>query len=378
MYDVYRNINLLNSNIYDQQMFNARQRAPQPYPPYLANIQINEVSATHPAPKWRDDKGCLYGTVGSEVYKSTDEGDTWSSVLTASGEIQALLVSNTGRIIVSLTNGLYVSDESQTALGVEPAATFLAGYVFEEFGQSMHDNYIAVSTYGTKGGSPPRQAFLSVDYGATWAEIYQETIENMSNPADYHIHDIEYDPYSGRIWLMIGDGDNRDLKYSDDLGVTWSSAYSTPGEIVNITSLMASPFGLLLGSDSSPPSIYIIRSTYTNSIRFSIPSQKLEQLIKLGNIGITTHYATRGWVCKKLGIYLMPFFGNLGTNEALLLGSGDGLHWFHLYRHPVASKFLNIVGPDEKADVSTQKYVHALLQIGTTKYNFKAEMPTFK
>jgi len=380
--------------ILENQRFNRIENAPKPYPPHLENVEIKPVSDQQPAPKWRDNKGVLYGSNGQKVFKSSDEGLTWQHVLNAPDTIYALLVSNTGRIIISTSTGLHSTDEEQTEFS-EPLATFLGGRVFEAFGQSMHDNYIVLSTYGTKNASnPPRQAFLSTDYGATFEEIFNMPIEEMKDPSNFHIHDVEYDPYTGRIWLHIGDEDNRDLKYSDDLGETWISVYDDANDISNMTHLMSSPYGLLLGSDHTSPGISIIRSTdehsviyprltdksprTTHIIRYPMPKNKIEPLVTIMRTDNTSHHAQRGWVCKKSGVYIMPFRYNTGDVEAMILASGDGLNWYHIYRSPIKrSALLNVVGFDEAADES-DRYIHALLESDGERYSFKAKFPCFR
>lgn len=395
MYFIEKENNVDIKKIVESQRFNNFQNAPKPYPPHLENVEIKPITNEQPSPKWRDNNGVLYGSNWDRVYKSSDEGLTWQHVLDAPSTIFALLVSDTGRIIISTASGLHSTDEEQTEFS-DPLATFLGtGRIFEEFGQSMHDNYVVLSTYGNKNAdNPPRQAFLSTDYGETFKEIFNMPIEEMKDPSNHHIHDVEYDPYSGRIWLHIGDGDNRDLKYSDDLGETWDSVYDDANDISNMTHLMSSPYGLLLGSDHTSPGISIIRSTEeqsviyprltdnspraTHKVRYPIPENKIESLITIVENSNTSHYATRGWVCKKRGVYIMPFLGNAGDGEAILLASGDGLNWYHIYRNHIKnSKLLNVVGFDESVDES-DRYIHAIFESNGERYSLKAKFPHFR
>ena len=75
--------------ISENQRFNRIENAPKPYPPHLENVEIKPVSVQQPAPKWRDNKGVLYGSNWERVFKSNDEGLTWQYVLDAPGTIYA-------------------------------------------------------------------------------------------------------------------------------------------------------------------------------------------------------------------------------------------------------------------------------------------------
>ena len=112
-----------------------------------------------------------------------------------------------------------------------------------------------------------------------------------------------------------------------------------------------------------------------------MPKNKIEPLVTIMRTDNTSHHAQRGWVCKKSGVYIMPFRYNMrtaGDVEAMILASGDGLNWYHIYRSPIKrSALLNVVGFDEAADES-DRYIHALLESDGERYSFKAKFPCFR
>ncbi|ELY54485.1 WD40/YVTN/BNR-like repeat-containing protein [Natronolimnohabitans innermongolicus] len=102
----------------------------------------------------------LLATVGHHLYRSTDDGHSWSHVYELpfdSGPMGAL----------------------PTSVCVADDRVFFAEYTFEE---------------------EPARILVSDDDGATW-ETYLETDDRR------HFHGIYYDRYSGTIWATTGDTD---------------------------------------------------------------------------------------------------------------------------------------------------------------------------
>jgi len=118
----------------------------------------------------------------------------------------------------------------------------------------MHGPIIILSTYGDKNAAnPPRYIYLSRDYGGTWQEIEVRAIGDMADPANFHLHDVEYDPYSSRIWVAVGDQSNGNVLYSDDWGKTFKQVY--PSRAIQPTTITALPDRVIFGSDDMPNGI---------------------------------------------------------------------------------------------------------------------------
>ncbi|QSX00494.1 WD40/YVTN/BNR-like repeat-containing protein [Haloterrigena alkaliphila] len=110
---------------------------------------------------WPVADGVLLATVGHHLYRSIDDGRTWSHVHELpfdSGPMGAL----------------------PTSVCAADDRVFLAEYTFE---------------------AEPARVLVSEDEGATW-ETYLETEERR------HFHGIFYDEYSGTVWATTGDTDD--------------------------------------------------------------------------------------------------------------------------------------------------------------------------
>lgn len=109
---------------------------------------------------WPVADGVLLATVGHHLYRSTDDGRSWSHVYELpfdSGPMGAL----------------------PTSVCVAEDRVFFAEYTFE---------------------AEPARILVSEDGGATW-ETYLETADRR------HFHGVFYDPYSATVWATAGDTD---------------------------------------------------------------------------------------------------------------------------------------------------------------------------
>lgn len=67
--------------------------------------------------------------------------------------------------------------------------------------------------------SPCNHVYLSLDEGETFELIFQPPTINPEN--NRHIHALAYSPWDAYIWVAYGDGDNRGVSYSYDMGKNW-------------------------------------------------------------------------------------------------------------------------------------------------------------
>lgn len=189
-------------------------------------------------------------STGLALYKSTDNlatGIAGATQVWPSGGgldstyyyIRSLLELSDGTLLmcVQLTSN---SQQAKIIRSTDSGATWTAVYTFQAdpVGSTLLDNYswfedvppavggtyancpnnpgvVYMAEYG-EGAGATMNILESTDYGATWTSIYQFTDIR-------HIHLIQRDPYTGRMWCGTGDTNTQSrLGYSTDNGVTFT------------------------------------------------------------------------------------------------------------------------------------------------------------
>lgn len=185
------------------------------------------------------------------IYRSVDNGETWTrlssvldmprGILRSSGEVvfNIIAVGGSARATEIWATSTLDSHHAANWTKVAEAAS---GYFSAAYGASIRGNVVLFASYGDKdAANPPRHLYLSRNYGRTFQEIEVRSISAMPNPATFHLHDCEYDPYADRIWVSNGDLPNSAIQYSDDWGVSWvvvdTSALSYYLQPTNIVAL---------------------------------------------------------------------------------------------------------------------------------------------
>lgn len=216
----------------------------------VINVSERRPSSMH--------EGVIWGlSGGSVIYKTIDMGVTW---------IRTYLTDNTivdNEVITYveiLKNGnmLLFCDSGNLYRNTTPLADNETGWELvlntpeplatdAWYGLSVHDNIIFFNGY--RGGQNATDAFLSFDYGKTWKKVF--TMPHISTDGkNNHIHDSEYDPYTGWLWVATGDGNNsKNIYYSKDLGDTWEHIWQPTEAPLQFTSIIARPDCVLFGSD---------------------------------------------------------------------------------------------------------------------------------
>ena len=323
--------------------------------PTLKNVEVLDTN-NFIVPQWFHE-GLFYGSNNANIYTSSN-GKEWELLTTVkdSQVIATLTISDTNRIIATFYNGeVWVSDESQV-FGNEPTFTS-SGQFSRNFGTTKHGNVIGLCTYTPKSFGYGYEAFLSTDNGETFKKIFDDdtfdTIEPLIDPTDTHLHDIEYDPYSGRIYLWNGDGPNRVLLYSDDWGMSWQTAFPR-GTTQNYTQIIATENGLVLGADKEKGGVGFIE--LDRHKQTDVPIEIANITDDYWTFAPADHrfIATRSWVDRENENYLMGFVvedypENIEPDNGksgYLAYSANGVDWSVLAKAPAMGHhtgFWNVV-----------------------------------
>lgn len=376
-------------------------KGPKPVPATITptKIPMKDSTVSYHFPTWMDKHGILYGYKPGKqatIVKSTDYWKSWKTLGSIDtekyGEVENVMVSNSGRVIVGTFKGqVLVSDPSQTSFTT--GFTFDGGYMSKLFGHTVYENIILIGSYAFSSdasyGNIPREVYLSTDDGTTWKKILTDSI--VDSTQQHHIHDVEYDPYSKRIWVALGDNPNRQLMYSDDLGSTWKKVYSTPineKKVPQFSQIIAFPEGVMFGTDFKNDGFYY----WKRPINEEHPKVNSKDIVSTFKISTTKcdmvqEFATRKWHIKQNNqdLCLVPFVRNPSPKSAdgvpKLYATVNGLTWYEIYsdKKKEGSKdyygFFNIIGPNPK---DAERRILGIYKEDGEYFLFKGNVPEFK
>lgn len=370
-------------------------------PPAPVKSVINLINptliATDHTPVWMDKKGSIYGANDSAVYVSNDFWETRSRVgspfnTAKYGKVQAVMVTDSGRIVATTdasgssgVGHVFVSDADKTYFNSEPAFSFASGYTSREFGHSVHGDIVLLGSYGEfKAGKMPNEVYLSRDGGASWKRIFRGTPKG-----DAHVHDVCYDPYDNRIWVVFEDsGAPNRLFYSDDMGGAWAEVGdpNTGKSGVSVTQIMAFPHGVVFGSDGAPDGLYYWPRPKDKRQAPVLKNDIVRNFLLLGTEDQFVHIAHRSWITRDKGrqTALIPFTResskDSGNKASLrILASADGLKWHEIWQHPGHSGgrgncIRTVIGPHPD---DPDRTILAAVDIEHVTYYLKATLPHF-
>lgn len=315
--------------------------------PYLKNVSILEDTGCDQILWFHD--GFFYANKKSArktLVKSSD-GRTWEDVhafpfSAPTSGISKVLVGDTGHILVGDTAGEVFVSDSKGVFSSTP--TFTTGKLSHKFGRFKHENVLGFTTYDAQGldGEQKHEAWLSIDNGATYEKIFDNnTLQNLLNAhPDFsdnrvHLHDIEYDPYSGRLYLWQGDFDSATFYYSDDWGVSWNLGFPR-GVAGNSTTMIATVDGLTFGADSFGGGVGFLSLDRRKNIKPIIDIDNYEKDYWKFNQDGERFVAGGKWVDRENDVYLMTYtveFDDNAERNAPLAYSKNGKDWQVLWHN---------------------------------------------
>lgn len=313
-------------------------------------------------PFWIDQNGRMYGRSGSNVMVSDDRYQT-TGVLFSFEEIdddyvQMVIVPESGNIIAAVggrgdTGGRIYRLHDDLG-GAEKLYQFEYGRVLPGMGHSVYDDRIVISCYGLSDFEADQYAnevILSTDGGKSFDRILKAPLKT-TDAANLHIHDVEYDPYADRIWVVVGDNGNTQLYWSDDHGSSWETI-AEHGAVTMMTQIAAFKDCVAFGTDGTPEGIIRWEREGPND-----KPDGLDDLVR-PYIKIETDptddtmemYARGNWHIREddgRELCLMAFgYSPMDTGtDSVVLASVNGAEWYELYRTETRKILLtNVLGP---------------------------------
>lgn len=351
--------------------------------PVISNVNIKKTSVNY-VQDFKD--GLFYGTHGVNIFTSPD-GDTWTPIAsvpsseTTNRIIEHLFKTDTGRLVACCYGGdVFISSESG-AFGATPS--FSSGTFNHNWGTTRHANVIGFTTYDPAGldAGQKHEAWLSVDNGATFQKIFDNSV--ITSPkfptltdTRTHLHDIEYDPYSGRIYVWAGDFDAVSLYYSDNMGATWELFANQRKVLGNATQLIAGEYGLALGADTYGGGVGFIHKEHSNKIN-PIPTLSDLDDNHWRKQDLTKRYlSTKKWVDRKNSVFLIPAAPEYDEDgrRGYLAFSENGRDWNFIWESPHSNHMAGL----ETIVYGDGKLVGAYHDRGTSGYTtFTADLKIF-
>lgn len=247
--------------------------------PALKTPTLVELAASAPrviASKMND--GYVYGKHDSNtLYRSTDGARTWEKIgatgalggdaiglILPAGDGEALLVGAANIYKTTGWAGPVASVTRTAVLASSTVAQFQTwGVDSDGAGRCIATHYAASSNF-----TASRYVWYSSNYGTTWTVVRDlgGTGEN-----DQHLHFVLIDKYAnGRLYVNhhqeTDAGTGKSIEYSDDNGATWQKVphirfIQSDGTIrvIQPTTAVALPEGLVMGSDDPDTGLYILR-----------------------------------------------------------------------------------------------------------------------
>lgn len=332
-------------------------------------------------PKFMGQNGIVYGTSGigsrREIFKSEDCWKTVEEILEIpdgyGGLTNAALVeSDTGRLVICTDEGaVFVTDEEKLSVPDTPEFEFSSGYPTMSIGFHKYRNYILLAEYGGYDEEdPPRRIYASQDDGETWHKILEISLDNIPDPSQFHIHNVRYDYFIDRIWVVTGDGGgNSFVYYSDNFGDDWSRFNAAM-----LTSISIFEHGITFGTDTEPMGLrHWIRPQNILRPEIILDDEddghwKNEDTLIRDYLRFFTPEESdlQGWARNSYvtdeGIHVIPFHTTSREIErSNIIATKDGINWYEVFRYNDLSDnereethFWNLVGPhsdDEKRKV---------------------------
>lgn len=330
------------------------------------SLQVND-KRENGYPVWIDKNGRIYGRYQHEVrvsddwYQTTELLYAFPDVDTVNdGYVQQIVVPPNGNIIVAVggrgKRGSRIYRLNKDLNGATKLFEFEDGRVLNSMNHVVYGDIIVMGSYMKsvyKADRYGNEVILSTDGGDSFERILEVPL-NTKDATNLHVHDVEYDPYAKRIWVVVGDGGNSQVYWSNDLGKSWETI-AEQGKVTMFTQVAAFKDCVVFGTDGYPEGIVRWEREGKNDAPDGVDDLVRPHVqIKTDSPGKPMEmYARHRWHIREddgRELCLMPFgysrMDQEEANQSVVLGSVDGDEWYELFRTETQDTLLtNVLGP---------------------------------
>lgn len=343
-------------------------------PPLLVGVTATAASTTPVAlDVWG---GYAWGSYGSNIYRSADEGDTWAlyaSTYPAGKTLLRILPTSDGEVIVCDAATIYKSSGWATGTPTWTLKVTANGTCqFQSWGfdgDSAGTKFISTEYSSTRADS--RYVRISLDSGTTWAVAYDSVAvhgETLANGS--HLHGCGYDEWGDRFYFSEGHddggtvGDIAGVYCSTDDGATWARATGMAHNPAP-TVIVATKDGLVCGSDSPTSGMFGVQRR-TNPATEELVSTYRWRTGRAGTIG----FGKRGFRQPGTDVVFVSFTTHF-ADVAPIIAAGTPTSGALVYTWPSAYGANDFI--DHPVMPSRNRLLaHGYINGGTNKYILKA------
>lgn len=168
--------------------------------------------------------GVVVGSRGRDLYRIVGDSVRIEHLADFPAIIQGVHATASGSLLVATDDGPRDPEKPCTiyrAAGADspwqPVLTLDTATALQWSLASAADGALFVGEYGPKEAGKAYRVFRSLDEGNTWEIVFRAPQRD-----GVHIHRVTVDPFSGDVWVTVGDGkDNRGAWRSRDRGDTF-------------------------------------------------------------------------------------------------------------------------------------------------------------
>ena len=287
--------------------------------------------------------GYFWGAVDGAIWRSAD-GITWTKVNQTLGSgFARLFPCADGELLAVLGN----TTKKSSGWSTDPATatwavvlTLASGFSTTEFQVDSDETgqRFILGEYKSPPDGTSNKVRMSLDAGSTWSVVWDGNVTWPTDSAGTHLHGFCFDKYAGgagRWWFTYAhDPDSEGFYYSDNDGATWTRTPYAADVPVGAppTVLLATPAGIVGGSDSLAAALYIVpRDADPSRMRPRILARWRDYTTAGGQ---NPGFASSGCIDRVTGIayVLMNSTGGDAT-KAVHIWATDGTHSEVVYSH---------------------------------------------
>src|SRR5690554_1240897 len=292
--------------------------------------------------------GYFWGREGNNIHRSTD-GANWELYAAGPGRpggFSRILPTSDGEVLVvdsesvQKSTGWQSGSPSWSTVMQNPSSG--SDVPILQWGVDGNEQKFIVTHYGAGSSNweESRYVWISVDAGDTWSVVWDTQSQFPGQSGESHLHAVCYDPWWDRFYLAEGHGTPAGIYYSDNDGTTWTKINNANITSPTYTTMVASEFGIVCGSDSEIAGIFVI-TPGDSADSFTVERFGEWQTITPHFTGLWG-FADRGHRDPDTGIVYTSFFSQSPNAHCVIMACG-AMGASVVYEGPVERRIPNVV-----------------------------------